>query len=243
MENIDENVESVETQEVAEPEIYDIESAENQEVAEPDTEVENEPETEPEDETEVEEESNEPDDSAWAEMRREKEQFERENADMKTALSRYFDGSNPEELSAQAQAYQEQRPVEDVIKERQVLAEHENLLRENETLKGQIENATIEKMMAKGLETIQKLDPSVKSLDDLGETFANLIGAGVNETDAYYATKLRESKEKVSPPSNIGKVGNSVSTNDLYTSKELDNLSTEEINANWDKVQKSMSRL
>ena len=237
---------SVETQEVAET-AYDVadESAENLEVAEPETE-----------ETNSTEESTEgtsgktPADSAFAEQRRRireleetNAQKEAENKEMFEALSRFFNGESAEELSINANAYAEQRDPDEYRAEYEHKKEFDSLKAENETLNDELLNIQVEALMREGLKEIQSIDPSVKSLDELGETFAHFIGAGLTTKEAYYAAKARDANEKVYAPDAIGKVADTRAERDYYTSDELDHLSDEELDANWDKVMRSMNRL
>lgn len=233
------NNESVETEEVAEIPNDDVESVEMEEVAEiPESEeVESEVEetAEPSGRTEQ--------DSAFAEMRRRNRELENENKLMFDALNRYFNGDDATELSIQANAYADDRNPEDVRAEYERLQEAESLRSENEELQEQLMNIQIERRMADDLRTIQKIDPTVKSLDDLGDSFLNYISAGLDVTDAYYASLLRDQKEKVYPPDEIGKIADTKIDRDYYTSEELDNLTDEEMDANWEKVMRSMKRL
>ena len=52
-----------------------------------------------------------------------------------------------------------------------------------------------------------------------------------------------KSKEKVSAPVPISKVSDNRVERDYYTSEELDNLTDEELDENWDKVMRSMDLL
>lgn len=233
------NNESVEMEEVAEIPNDDVESVETEEVAEiPESEeVESEVEetTEPSGRTEQ--------DSAFAEMRRRNKELENENKLMFDALNRYFNGDDATELSIQANAYADDRNPDDVRAEYERLQEAESLRSENEELQEQLMNIQIERRMADDLRTIQKIDPTVNSLDDLGDSFLNYISAGLDVTDAYYASLLRDQKEKVYPPDEIGKIADTKIDRDYYTSDELDNLTDEEMDANWEKVMRSMKRL
>lgn len=235
---------SVETQEVAET-AYDVaeESAENLEVAEPETEGAN----STEESTSTGKTSA---DSAFAEQRRRIKELEEttarqeaENKELFSALSRFFDGDSAEELSINANAYAEQRDPEEYRKEYEHKKEFDSLRAENERLNDELINIQVEALMREGLKEIQSIDPSVKSLDELGETFAHFIGAGLTTKEAYYAAKARDANEKVYAPDAIGKVADTRAERDYYTSDELDHLSDEELDANWDKVMRSMNRL
>ena len=235
---MDENInESAEIQEVAEPETEALESAETQEVAEPDTAENSAPV----------EESAEPQrteaDAKFAEMRRQNQQLEREAKMMREALSRYFEGETAEELSINANAYAEERDPAEYREEWEKQQDYERALRENEELRDQMLEMEIDKRMRDGLREVQEIDPNVKSLDELGDSFIHMIAAGLTTKEAYYATLAMKSKEKIFAPDPIGKVADNRVERDYYTSEELDNLTDEELDANWDKVMRSMKLL
>lgn len=229
---MDENYnESVETQEVAEPETEALESEETQEVAEtaPETET-------PTEATEQPTHQRTEQDAAFAEMRR-------QNQQMMQALSRYFEGDSVEDLVINANAYAEQRDPEDYRQDYERDREFEDLKLRNQELEEQLLNSEVDRLMREGLREVQAIDPNVKSLDDLGDTFTNLIANGIPTKQAYYAAKAMELNEKVLAPTAIGRVSDTKAERDYYTSEELDNLTDEEMDANWDKVMRSMGRL
>lgn len=230
------NIESAEIQEVAEPEMDEaLESAETQEVAEPDTAVDSTEETGQSERTEA--------DARFAEMRRQNQQLEREAKMMREALARYFEGETAEELSINANAYAEERDPDEYRKEWEREQDYERAIRENEELRDQMLNMEIDKRMREGLREVQEIDSNIKSLDELGESFINMIAAGLTTKEAYYATLAMKSKEKVFAPDPIGRVSDNRVERDYYTSEELDNLTDEELEANWDKVWRSMDLL
>ena len=232
---MDENYnESVETQEVAEPETEALESEETQEVAE----------TAPETETPSEPQSGRSEaDAAFAEMRRQNQALQHERELMMNALNRYFDGDTVEELVINANAYAEQRDPEDYRQEFELSRDFESLKARNAELEEQLLDAQVERLMRDGLREVQAIDPNVKSLDDLGDSFARLIASGVPTKEAFYAARAMELKEKILAPDAIGRVSDTKAERDYYTSEELDNLTDEEMDANWDKVMRSMGRL
>ena len=233
---MDENINtSAETQEVAEPETEALESAESQEVAEPESTEETHEEPKQSGRTES--------DAAFAEMRRQNQALEQSNRMMMEALQRYFDGETAEELSINANAYAEQRDPDDYREEWEHNQEFARLQSENEELQNKLFDAEVDRLMREGLREIQEIDPNVKSLDELGQQFGNFIRAGLTSKEAYYATKAMELKEKVFAPDAIGRVADTKSERDYYTSEELDHLTDEEMDANWDKVMRSMQRL
>lgn len=237
---MEENInESAEIQEVADPETDSLAGAEEQEVAEPDT---------AESSTEVAEEPTHQRtemDAAFAEMRRQNQQLEREARMMREALSTYFEGETAEELSINANAYAQQRDPDEYRAEWEKQQDYERAIQENETLKEQMLELEVDRRMESALRTIQEIDPSVKSLDELGESFVNMIAAGLSDKEAYYATLAMNSKEKVFAPSPIGKVSDNRVERDYYTSEEIDNLTDEELDDPkiWEKVMKSMDLL
>ena len=235
---MNENInESAEIQEVAEPETEALESEEMQEVAEP---AESESSA-----VEVEQNNGRTEqDAAFAEMRRTNQQLERDNKMMMDALLRYFDGDTAEELSINANAYAEQRDPEEYRQEWEQDQEFESLQAENEDLREQLLSAQAERMMREDLAEIQRIDDSVKSIDDLGEAFLSMrLNGGLSAKEAFYACKAIELKEKVLAPDAIGRVADTKVDRDYYTSEELDRLSEKEIRENWDKVQASLAKL
>ena len=231
------NIESEEIQEVAEPEMDEaLESEETQEVAEPDEADDSYEETERiSGRTEA--------DARFAEMRRQNQQLEREARMMREALSRYFEGDTAEELSINANAYAEERDPDEYREEWERQQDYERAIQENEALRNRMLEMEIDRRMQDGLREIREIDPNVKSLDELGETFVHMISAGLSNKEAYYATLAMNSKEKVMAPSPIGRVADNRIERDYYTSEELDNLTDEELDANWDKVMRSMDYL
>ena len=237
---MDENIyESAENQEVAEPETETSLGAEEQEVAAPDT---------AEDSYEVAEEPTHQRtemDAAFAEMRRQNQQLEREAKMMREALSTYFEGDTAEELSINAHAYAQQRDPDEYRAEWEKQQDYERALQENEELHNMMLEMEVDRLMRDGLREVQEIDPNIKSLDELGEPFVKMIGAGLTTKEAYYATLAMNSKEKVFAPSPIGKVSDNRIERDYYTSEEIDNLTNEELDdpVIWEKVMKSMSLL
>ena len=244
---MDENInESAEIQEVAEPETEALESAETQEVAEPDT-AEDSAEVAEEGVYEEEEQTFEKNDAdaAFAEMRRNNQRLEREAQLMREALSRYFEGETAEELSDNAIAYAEERDPAEYRQEREQREEFESLKAEKQALEEAMLEMEVDRRMEADLKEIQAINPNVKSLDELGESFVNMVSAGCPAKDAYFAVLQMKSKEEVQAPDAIGRVADNRAERDYFTSEEIDNLTDEEL-ANdeiYEKVIKSMERL
>ena len=235
---MDENYnESAEIQEVAEPETEALESEETQEVAE------TAPDTDNSESTEQPAHQRSDADAAFAEMRRQNQALENEKRQMMEALQRYFDGESVEDLVINANAYAEQRDPEEYRQDYERDRDYEDLKARYESLEDELLNAQVDRLMQEGLREVQAIDPNVKSLDELGDSFARLIANGVPTKEAYYASKAMELKEKILAPDAIGRVSDTKAERDYYTSEELDNLTDEEMDANWDKVMRSMGRL
>lgn len=236
---MDENYinESADIQEVADPEDEALESEEMQDVADPDYS---------EDSDEGTDDGRTAQDAAFAEMRRTNQALERANKQMREALSRYFEGETDEELSINALAYAEQRDPDEYREEYERYEEYERIQAENEDLKEQLLSAQVDKMMREDLASIREINPDVKSLDELGESFIRMrLDGGLSVKEAYYACKAMELKEKVLAPDVIGKVSDTKAERDYYTSEEIDNLTDEELDDPdiWAKVMRSMDKL
>lgn len=234
--------ESAETPEVAEP--ADVASEEMGEAAELPTE----PTESPEEQPEPTEQSRQ--DAAFAQMRRDNQELQRQlqeqqriAQDLQNALGLYFEGDTAEDLSIAARAYAEQRSADDVRQDYEREREFERISAENRTLQEQLTDIQVDRLMREALTEIQSIDPTVKDLESLGNDFADFIAAGLSTKQAYYAAKSLESNEKIYAPPSIGKAQNQPVERDYYTSEELDLLTDEEINANRDKVWRSMNRL
>lgn len=222
---------SEETQDVADPVEETVEenlSEERQEVADP-VEVSAE-----------ENNSRTAQDSAFAELRRSNSDLQRRNEQLEEALGLFFNDS--EDLVAQAHAYSRGVSVDEVEEEFRQAEELEEATAENEQLRNEILNLRAEQLMRDGLREIQSIDPTVKSLEELGENFAKYIESGLSSTQAYYAVQAERQTNKINKPSAIGRVNSETVERDYFTSEEVDRMSSEEIDKNWDKVMRSMKK-
>jgi hypothetical protein len=102
------------------------------------------------------------------------------------ALQRFgFNGANTDEILDKADAHYFGKTVEEVRNER--IASEKSKQEQNammEKLK-YYETKEIEDKMASDLASIQKLNPNIKSLDDLGEPYFDLIRKGIDGVKAY----------------------------------------------------------
>lgn len=225
------NVVSGEMAEVAElPETEVEESEEEQEVAEP---------------VSVKTEA----DSAFAEMRRRNAELERQLAESQrlaeereNALGLYFQGDNK---IAQAIAHYEEKSVEEVEAELKAKSELESLRAENERFKEEMLRSKAEMQMKADLEAVQKLNPNVKSLDELGESFVKMrLNGGLTVEEAFYACETMKSKLESKPAKPVGTVNNESAPKDFYTKAEVDSHADDKswIKANYDKIMESMKK-
>ena len=183
--------ESVEMQEVAEPVEEVVETSEQtQEVAEPETQgsAEN---TEIAAENKNESRDYEKD-AAYAKMRRDKEDalkqlesLKSENARLTNAFGWFGFKGNTDEIEDQAKAHYTGRSIEEIRQER--IAEAQKIAEEN-SLKEQLKyykEKEVQERMNKDLADIQKLNPLIKTFDDLPKEYFDYVSKGIEGTKAY----------------------------------------------------------
>jgi len=256
--------ESVNTQEVAETgEVEVVDTSENttQEVAE--TETQETQETQDNNKTE---ERNYEKDAAYASLRRQLEEArqgkEKAEQDLKTMTSERerlanslglfgFKG-NTDDIEDQAKSYFSGTPVEQVRQERiaaqQVLREQQE--RQNELEKLKQENARLikeqsERIFAEDLKKIQAINPNVKSLDELGNKWWQLMAAGFTAEGAYRAVEADNNVDKKTPPPEMGKISASNKADKTYyTPEEVDALTSKQLDdpVIFANVRKSMTK-
>lgn len=240
---------SVEMQEVADPTTEDIE---NSAVETTETSTEQGENTQ-----EVADPVKNDTNAHFADMRRkqELEQARAEKAELqlqldyaKQALSQYFDGENLSDLSdnAMAQAlglsqeeYKAQREREQATRNEQALLTAElERYRQKE----------VQENMDRDLKAIQKIDPTVTSLNDVDPMF---LAFRFNETSpmsaeqAFIATRETLKQTKAAKPASIGSVkGSGNAENEFFTQREVDRLTKKDLDNPkiMEKVFKSMER-
>ncbi len=124
--------------------------------------------------------------------------------------------------------------------------ENEQFRKEIETLRGTISELEklkdiqktsdiyLEKLisdkMARDLADIQKADPSVENLHDLGDDFLRLVENGIEPLKAYFALKDAANSKKAKRPPSLKPINTaSFSQNPYYSSKELDRLTPRDL--------------
>ena len=194
---MEEEVLSVETQEVAEPVVDEVveTSEQTQEVAEPVTqEVVDEPKTETRDYEK---------DAAFAKMRRTMEQSQKEMEALKAEKERLANAlgwfgfkGNTDEIEDQAKAHYTGRSIEEIRQERiaeaQKISEEKKMQEELEYYR----QKSVQERMAADLKEIQKLDPNIKSWEDMPQKYFENIKKGLDGPDAFMAMRNREYYEK-----------------------------------------------
>ena len=258
--------------EITATEFDEAESENTEEVAElPETESEDSGEKEPEAaELESEEEVEEQDsktNAAFAEMRRRAEEAERlaeelqqqleeESAEREAREEAIAELTGEEEDAVyKAIADAEGISIEEVKEQIEAEVERQALVRENERLREQLEQiqneaaeAEADKAIADDLAEIRKIDPSVKGLDDLPDGFEDFRlvqlpdGSQMTATQAYFAAKQMNEGTRITPPEEIGKVKQAEPEKDYYTEAEVQNMTSKEREANWEKTMASLTR-
>ncbi len=208
-------------------------SVETQEVAEP---VETSEETTTSGRTEA--------DAAFAAQRRKLQEAERRIAEMEAreqarqqamrkltgSDSGYIDaiaeniGADPDDVLATFNA------EEEIVKQNNYIKQ----------LEQEVAEIHAEKQFQADLIEIQKIDPSVQRLFDLGDTFLALREKGVDATSAYWAAKAEKDAKQMKAPKAPGKANAEQPEKSYYTEAEVDAMTPEQQRANADKILKSM---
>ena len=208
-----------EEQEVAEP--VDEEGEEEQEVAEPVNKS----------------------DSAFAELRRRAEEAERKvnelearNAEYDETLGLFFDGDNK---IAQARAYHDEVPVEQVVANMQAAREREEMQSQNESLKAENDLLRYNQMKAQDLAELKEHGiTDIADVEELGEDFFRYRANGLSASEAYDFIQMRKPK----PPKSMGKVEPSPTEKDFFTRDEVMAMSSAERFKHIDKITASMKK-
>ena len=208
-----------EEQEVAEP--VNEEGGEEQEVAEPVNKS----------------------DSAFAELRRRAEEAERKvnelearNAEYDETLGLFFDGDNK---IAQARAYHDEVPVEQVVANMQAAREREEMQSQNESLKAENDLLRYNQMKAQDLAELKEHGiTDIADVEELGEDFFRYRAIGLSASEAYDFIQMRKPK----PPKSMGKVEPSPTEKDFFTRDEVMAMSSAERFKHIDKITASMKK-
>lgn len=240
---------------------FESTSAEMQEVAEP-AETEEVTETGAEDQEvaapESEEHQKTDADSAFAEMRRAKEAAEKEAEDARAELAEIqakqearentFSRLAGRDEDAEILALAELTGMsEDEIRaEMEAAAESAQKDLRIQQLEEQINSSEAERLMQADLKRIQAIDPSVNSLEELGEEYYRYMSSFdadgnpvMTPEDAYWAVKAKERANRAIPPKEVGKVATGTAEKRGFTEAEIDRMSPEQLRANWKEIYNS----
>jgi len=183
-------------------------------------------------------------DAAFAQMRRDKEAAERERDEAiareqarRDAITRLTgsedgdlqaiaesNGADFDEISTAFNAY-----TESVAKDNRITE-----------LENQLNEVNAERRLQQDLVEVQAIDPSIKSLDELGKTFYELKAKDVATDAAYWAAKSEMNAKQFKAPKPPGKVNAEKPEKDHYTEAEWDAMTPEQQSANWKKGMASM---
>ncbi len=241
---------SVEMGEVAES--PDETGVEDQEVAVPESEAE-ELEVEPEEEHEGRSDA----DAAFAQMRRENEQYQAEleaareeldelreaqaQAEARNQAISKLTGDENGEIAALAEVTG--MSEEEIIAEMEAAQESAQKDLKIQQLEERVESVEAERLMQADLAKLQKIDPSLRRLEDLGEEYIRYVGAGLEPEDAYWAIKAKETANHATPPKEVGKVATGTAEKDYFTEAEIDAMTPEQLAKNHNKILASWDRM
>lgn len=230
----DENL-GVEVQEVTDP--VD-EGAEVQEVTDPAVEIEEGKKT--------------PQDAAFAQLRRENEAAQREIAELKRAQAENEARKNAIQKitgreNAEISAIAEQMGLETDDFLATLSAEEASQQKDIriQMLESELQEVKADRQVQESINELQKIDPNIKSIDDLGDgadMFIDYISKGLSVESAYYATKAKEINTRVTPPPEIGKANMTPPEKSFFTEAEVDAMTPEEQKKHADKIIASMPR-
>ena len=182
-------------------------------------------------------------DSAFAELRRRAEEAERKvnelearNAEYDETLGLFFDGDNK---IAQARAYHDEVPVEQVVANMQAAREREEMQSQNESLKAENDLLRYNQMKAQDLAELKEHDiTDIADVEELGEDFFRYRANGLSASEAYDFIQMRKPK----PPKSMGKVEPSPTEKDFFTRDEVMAMSSAERFKHIDKITASMKK-
>lgn len=236
---------SVETEDVAAlPEETGVEEPES---AEPVSEPDEEPQAE---ESEDHKTSA---DASFANMRRQMEEAQKEASEVRAELEKlqaqneardnaFTRLTGDEDGAVKALAEVTGMSEDEVRAEMQAAQESAEKDLRIQQLEEQVNAIDAERMMQADLEAIRQIDPSLKSLEDLGDEYVRYVVAGLSPEDAYWAIKAKEQATQATPPKEVGKVATGTAEKDYFTDAEIDAMSPEQLAKNHKKILASWER-
>lgn len=116
-------------------------------------------------------------------------------------------------------------------------------------LERQVTDIEVERLMQADLIAIQRIDPTIKSLDELGPEYGRYLSATdadgrplMSPEDAYWAIKSKEQANHATPPKPVGTVKSGTTEKEFFTEAEIDAMSPEELRRNSKKIFASWER-
>lgn len=101
------------------------------------------------------------------------------------ALNQFGYAGSPQEIADMLEAQRWEVEPEQVRRARELEEQQEQVRLEAEAARSEAENIRREAIFALDLAEIQRLNPNIKTLDELGETFFKLRAAGFGNIDAF----------------------------------------------------------
>lgn len=185
-------------------------------------------------------------DAAFAQLRREKEDAERRAKEAESQLERekalLSRASSADDPALELVAQQLGIEPDDLMEAFEEEMEDARLSDERDNLRREVEELRIQKEMEKDLHEVQKIDPKIKDLSELGEGFMKCISAGMSAEEAYHAAQYLKEKTSATPPKEIGKINQSETEKDFFTKEEVEAMSEAEIKKNLRKIEKSQAK-
>ena len=183
-------------------------------------------------------------DAAFAAQRRKLQEAERRIAEMEAreqAHKQAFEkltGSNDGYINAIAENIgADPDDVLATFNAEEEIVKQNNYIRQ---LEQEVAEIHAEKQFQEDLMEIQKIDPTVEKLFDLGDTFLALREKGVDAKSAYWAAKAEKDAKQMKAPKAPGKANAEQPEKTYFTEAEVDAMTPEQQRANADKILKSM---
>ncbi|MBR6794417.1 MAG: hypothetical protein IKM48_08705 [Clostridia bacterium] len=158
---------------------------------------------------------------------------------LKLARSKGLSPKNAEEalkmLHAEAEGksfeeYTREEAAAEAALEQQVKGSkaYQDLLKRAEADRADAARFRAEEQMRKDLEAIRRVDPSVESLESLGDEFMEAVRK-MDGLSAYYMIKGKQAAMAAAMPPDTGEVGHKSNDERDYTSEELDRLTSKDL--------------